>query len=361
MEDFYGQLENWSGEGVVVRHDSLTGSRFLIALHDSTFGPAAGGTRMKSYPTPDDALCDVLRLAEGMTYKWTALGLEYGGGKAVIDIPSGLDDNARRGLLERYGELLQTLRGSYITGADLGTSADDMALIATRTHHVLGVDHRSGRGFDPGQYTAHGVHQGIRAALESVFGSPDPAGRTILVQGLGGVGGPLARALAAAGARLLLSDLDSQRAEKFAAEVGGTAVAGDAVYGCECDLYAPCAIGATLNPDSIPRLRCRIVAGAANNQLLTDADAKRLAQRDILYVTDYVINGGGAQAIALMHQGIYDRQELMTRIATIGDTVARILSEASETHTDPLAVTRRQVKRKLAERRAETAGVVVEV
>jgi len=257
--------------------------------------------------------------------------------------------------------LLQTLRGSYITGADLGTTADDMALIATRTRHVLGVDHRSGRGCDPGQYTAHGVHQGIRAALESVFGTPDPAGRTILVQGLGGVGGPLARALAAAGARLLLSDLDHQRAESFAAEVGGTAIAGEAVYDSECDLFAPCAIGAILNPDSIPRLRCRIVAGAANNQLLTDADATRLAQRGILYVTDYVINGGGAQAIALMHQGIYDRQELMRRIATIGDTVAAILREARETTAEPLAVTRSKVERKLAERRAEKAGEAVEV
>lgn len=346
--DIFPLLEAWNGRFVVVHHDRPTGTRIFIAVHDDRLGRPTGGTRMKSYPSPREALRDAQRLGAGMTQKWAALGMPFGGGKAVLDVPRPLAGDEREGLLARYGQLLASLQGAFATGPDLGTTAADMTVIGRHCQYVHGLDPETGEGIDPGPYTAHGVDAGIRAALGAVFGSLDPTGRRILVQGLGGVGAPLAASLAAAGAEVLVSDADGDKAEKLAAEIGARVVAPEEVYDTECEVFAPCAIGGILSADTIPRLLCRMVAGSANNQLGEEADAERLRERGILYVPDYVINGGGAMSFGLMSQGILDRKALMAKVGTIGDTIAEILRRAAAEGTSPVVEARRRVERALA-------------
>ncbi len=345
-------LEGWDGNGVVVRHDRPTGAWMFIALHNNTLGPPAGGTRMKVYPALADGLRDAMRLGEGMTYKWAGLGIAQGGGKAVLALARPLDDEAKAGLLQRYGALVESLGGAFVTGADLGCGPDEMAQVASATRHVLGIDYTDMTSTDPGPYTAHGVFCGLKASLAQRFGSGELSGRSVLVQGVGGVGAPLARSLAAGGASVLLSDVDQNRVDTLAEEIGGRSVPAENVYGTECDVYAPCAVGATLNPQTIPRLACRIVAGSANNQLLSEDDAERLHQRDILYVPDYVINSGGAMAFSLMRDGDWDRASLMQRVDGVGTAVAEILSEAAASGDSPLTAAKKRVERILAEHRA---------
>ena len=347
-------LEAWNGNGLVTQFDHQTGTWIFIALHDSTLGPPAGGTRMKAYSTLADGVRDAMRLAEGMTYKWASLGVDFGGGKAVLALTRSLDDKERLALLRRYGAFVESLSGAFVTGPDLGTSAQDMAVVADSCRYVLGIDYRSMTSTDPGPFTAHGVFCGLRAALSQVFGSRELAGRTVLVQGLGGVGAPLVRALSQGGANLLLSDLDTGRAESFAAELAGRTVSPDDVDTTPCDVYAPCAVGATLNARSIPRLACRIVAGSANNQLEAVEDAERLHHRNILYVPDYILNAGGALAFHLMRTGMTDREEMMDETARIvGTAVERILEQAAASDTSPLAAAKRRVEG-ILERRRET-------
>lgn len=351
-DELLSTIAAWNGGGVVVRHDAETGTWIFIALHDSTFGRPAGGTRMKVYPKPVDGLIDAQRLAEGMTYKWAGVGIEYGGGKAVLAIPHPLDQAEKEALWRRYGDFVESLEGAFATGADLGTGPAAMEIVAERTRWVVGTA-QGGKSEDPGPFTARGVFCGLRAAVAHVFGSDALAGRSILVEGLGGVGAPLAKALAAEGAELLLTDLDAAKAEAMAGELGGRAVPLDGAIKRVCDVYAPCAVGATLNAESIPRLGARIVAGSANNQLAVEADAERLHERGIVYAPDYVINAGGALAISLMETGIEDREELFARVETLGQTVAEILAEAAEQGVDPLTAARVRVDRLLAARRAE--------
>ncbi len=348
--DILDLMADWNGDGVVVRRDHPTATWIFIAMHKNVLGCPAGGTRMKVYPTPADGLRDAMRLAEGMTYKWASLDMPYGGGKAVLAIPRPLADGEREGLLERYGELVESLRGTFVTGADLGTGPEAMAVVARRTCHVLGFDPEDGSSADPGPYTARGVLVSMKAALRRAFGSGELAGRSVLVEGLGDVGAPLARALAQGGARVLASDIETTRAEALARALGAVAVPSSHVVATACDVYAPCAVGATLNHESIPRLGCRIVAGSANNQLLEAEDAERLHQRGILYVPDYVGNAGGAMAFALMREGIRDPETLFERVEAIGGAVDRILEEATASDISPLVAAHRRVDRLLAEK-----------
>jgi len=350
-ERFFALLEGWDGNGVVVRHDRPTGTWIFIALHDDTLGPAAGGTRMKVYPELADALLDAMRLAEGMTYKFAGAGLSRGGGKAVLAIPRPLATEERDGLLERYGALVESLQDAFSTGPDLGAGPDAMTVVAKKTRYVFGADPETGRAVDPGPFTAHGVLVGLRAALEHVFGSADPAGRTVLVEGLGDVGGPLARELADLGAHLLLADLDPGKAERLAgalrAQTAVEVVPLERVPDTACDVYAPCAVGATVNAETVPRLGCRIVAGSANNQLREEADAARLHERGIVYVPDYIGNAGGAIAILSLHEGV-DHAAIDERVEGIGGSVREILRESEERGETPLAAANRRVERILA-------------
>jgi leucine dehydrogenase len=333
---------------VVVRYDEPTGTWIFIALHDDTLGPPTGGCRMKVYERPEDGLLDALRLAEGMTNKWAAMDFSYGGGKAVLAIPRPIEDEERVGLLHRFGLLLNSLGGRYGTGADLGTTEEDMKEIASVSQHVIGVYGRSEGPMDPSPFTALGVFEGIKSALRHRMGSEDLTGRRVLVQGVGHVGEPLARRIADAGGALLLSDRVEAKARSLADELGATVVGPDEAYGAECDVYSPCAVGATLDAVTIPMLRCGVVAGGANNQLASDGDAQRLHDRGVLYAPDYVINGGGAMAFTLIHEGEERVDELERRVSTIGASLDEIFEEAAERGESPVVAARRRVARTLA-------------
>jgi leucine dehydrogenase len=253
---------------------------------------------MKPYPDLDAAMADALRLSAGMTYKFAAPGLPFGGAKAVIKVPDDLDPAARTGLLHRFGTLIRQLDGQFSTGPDVGTSPADMDVIAgTGAPYIFCRTPDAGGAGDPGPYTALGVFVGIKAACEFVFGDPRIRGRRILVQGAGDVGGALIELLIEDGAEIVFSELDPALIDWFRDQLGLEYVPPDAVYATECDVFAPCALGGVLSADTIPELRCRVFAGSANNQLATPQDAERLVGTGIIYAPDYVINVGGAMAI----------------------------------------------------------------
>jgi leucine dehydrogenase len=346
-------IRSWDGIGVVTRYDTPTDTWIFICLHDDSLGPCTGGTRMKVYGSPAEGLQDAMRLARGMTAKWAGIGMAAGGGKAVLVVPGALEKVERRGLLERYGALVESLGGSFQTGEDLGTTTEDMSFLGEITDFVHGFDPDTGETIDPSPYTARGVLAAIHAALTHTFSSADLAGRKILIQGTGNVGHELAHLLAAAKATLLLSDIDTDRSDSLARELGAQTVSPDEVYTTACDVYAPCAIGATLTPDTIPLLACRVVAGAAHNQLEDSRDAERLAQREILYVPDFVANSGGAMAFGLLSQGAKPGEALFEQIDGIAELVADILREATERHESPLVAAERRVHETLEQARSE--------
>jgi leucine dehydrogenase len=343
-------IQQWSGESVVATYDGTTGSWIFIAIHDTTLGPAMGGCRVRQYASPEDGLRDAMRLAEGMTYKWAAIGFDLGGGKSVLAVSGPLGPDERDHLLRRFGRLVASLRGGYACGPDLGTTPEDMAVIGQETEFVHGYDRATGAALDPGPYTALGVFVGMRAALGHTFDSTQFAGRTVLVQGVGDVGLPLARLLAAEGATVVLSDADTERATTLARELDAQSVPADEVYTTPCDVYAPCAVGATLNTTTVPLLPCRIVAGSANNQLAETEDADRLHARGILYTPDYVINAGGATALPLLGQGHADDQ-VRERIRGFEYTLTEIFEEAASTGESPYYAAQRRVDRVLQARR----------
>ncbi len=343
-------LTRWDGLGVVTRRDAATGSWIFIALHDARLGPPTGGTRYRLYDRPADALHDAMRLAAGMTAKWAVVDIPFGGAKAVIAPPGPLEPGARRDLLRRYGALVESLNGAFLTGEDLGTTPDDMAEIAAATRRVLGTD-LGGHPTDPGPFTAHGVVRAMEAVVARLDGEPSVAGRTVAVQGVGDVGGPLAREIARKGASLVLSDTDGGRVAALADELGAAVVSPDAVYDTECDVFAPCAIGAVVSPQTVPRLACLAVCGSANNQLASSADARALRSRGILYAPDYVANAGGAIAFAHLHRDpSADAETLFASVASITGVMTEILAESAEREESPLDTARRRVERKLAER-----------
>ena len=344
---FEDLLRQWDGEEAVIRFDEPSGAWMFVCVHSTALGPAGGGTRMRVYDRPADGLADAMRLSRAMTLKMALANAGRGGGKAVLAVPELPTGAARRRLLLRYGELVASLRGTYATAGDMNISPADLDVVRERCPWVYGT---TGAGGNSGRGTALGVLHGIRASVEHVFGSPDLAGRTVLVQGAGAVGHDLARFLAADGADVLVSDVDERRA----ADAGGTTVAAVDALATECDVYAPCAVGGTLNAESIPQLRCRIVAGSANNQLATPEDAQRLHDRGILYAPDYVINAGGViQLIGLEDNG-WDEQELELELATIGDTLRQLFVSADEAGITPAAAAERLAAERIAQKRADS-------
>jgi leucine dehydrogenase len=291
-------IREWDGETVIVRYDRATGAWIFIAIHSTQLGPATGGTRMKHYPDQEAALEDALRLAAGMTYKFAVPGIERGGGKAVISIPEYLEPETRRDLLRRYGRLVHQLGGFFYTGPDVGTSSVDMDTIAeTGAPYIFCRTPAAGGAGSSGPVTALGVFTGIQVACEQVFGEASMKRRKVLVQGAGSVGDILIKHLLNAGAEVLFSEVDDMLIQRFKDELGLQFIPIEEISKTECDVFAPCAFGGVLNENTIPQLRCRIVAGGANNQLAHPEDAGRLRARGILYAPDYVVNVGGAMAI----------------------------------------------------------------
>lgn len=291
-------LREWDGEKVIIQHDKPTGAWIIIAIHSTCLGPAVGGTRMKLYPDFQASLSDALRLASGMTYKFAVPGLPYGGGKAVIAIPDDLDQESRMSLLRRHGVLIHQLGGLFLTGPDIGISSEDMDIIGeTGSPYVFSRTPAVGGAGSPGPFTALGVFTGIQVTCENIFGESSLANRRVLVQGAGSVGGGLLELLLKAGAEAMFSDIADDAIVHFRDELGLEFIPIEDLYQAECDIFAPCALGGILNADTIPRLKCKAVAGGANNQLAESADAERLRERGILYAPDFVINVGGAMAI----------------------------------------------------------------
>ena len=278
-------------EKLVFCNDNDSGLRAIIAIHDTTLGPALGGIRMLPYATEEEALNDVLRLARGMTYKAAICGVDLGGGKSVVIGDARTDKNPA--LLRAMGRFVDTMAGEYIAAQDIGTNSHDMAVIRGATRHVACVNESAGGAGDPSRTTAYGVSCGVRAVLRSTTGSDSIGGRHIAVQGLGNVGFALARFCHEAGARLTVTDIYEPVLAKAAAELGAEVVAPDEIYDVECDVFSPNSIGAVLNDDTIPRLRCPAVAGGANNVLAEDRHGDALKARGIVYGPDFLVNGGG--------------------------------------------------------------------
>jgi leucine dehydrogenase len=341
-------IRSWDGEQVVTRYDRPTGTWIFVCIHSTARGPAGGGTRMNVYGSPGEALDDAMRLSGAMTLKMAGVDVPFGGGKAVLAVPEPLAAPTRRELLLRYGELIESLGGTFRTGPDVNTTVADMDVIGERTSHVFCRSVERGGSGDPGPYTARGVFHGIRASVRHVFGSVDLTGRSVLVQGVGDVGARLAEQLADAGASLLLSDVDEARVAAAAERTGGRIVPPEAALAAECDVYAPCALGGTLSADSIPRLRCRIVAGSANNQLATPADAERLRAAGILYAPDFVINAGGVlhawgrEALGLTPEQIEERH------AGLGDALLEIYARAEKEESTTAEAAERIARARIA-------------
>ena len=316
-------IESWDGEQVLARYDAPTRSWIFICMHSQRLGPSCGGTRMKVYESPAAALVDGTRLAAGMTVKFAVAGFPFGGGKAVLAVPRVLEGEERAGLLRRYGQAMASL-GGFATGCDMNITPRDLDVIAEVCPRVFGRPVESGGSGEPGPATARGVFHGIRASVTHAFGSPDLDGRTVLVQGVGSVGASLAELLAEAGALVLVSDVAEERATALAERIGATVVPPGLALETACDVYAPCATGGTLSAETIPRLRCRVVAGSANNQLGEPADAERLAERGILYAPDFVVNAGGVFYNGGIEALGWDEARVERALEGIGETLAEI-------------------------------------
>jgi leucine dehydrogenase len=341
-------LERWDGEWAVIRRDPASDAWMFVCIHSTRLGPAGGGTRMKVYESPAEGLADGMRLSGAMTAKLALAGLQLGGGKAVLAVPELPAGEARRELLLRYGELVESLGGTYRTSSDVNTGEADMDVIAERTRHVFGCSVAKGGAGSPAPPTARGVYHGIRASVAHALGADALAGVRILVQGAGNVGSRLAEFVVDDGAEVLVADVDDARAGAVAEQVGGTVVAADAVYDTACDVYAPCALGGTLNAETALRLRCRIVAGSANNQLAVPEAPDLLAARGILYAPDYVINAGGAVGIVGLEQFGWTDAEVEAALAGIGETLSEIYAQADEAGTTTAAAADALVATRLA-------------
>jgi leucine dehydrogenase len=343
----------------LVRRGRRSGLFTMAAVHSTARGPSLGGCRMWTYGDSRAALRDVLRLSRAMTFKAAVAGLPLGGGKGVIMLPPGHPTpagDARRDVLLDFGETVDALRGTYVTAEDVGTSDRDMAVIAEVTGSVAGLSVESGGSGDPSPWTALGVQCAMEVACERAFGSASLAGRSVSVVGLGRVGGKLARMVAEAGASLVVSDVDESR-RALADELGARWTDPDSALLADVDVVAPCALGGVLDDDSVPALRCKVIAGAANNQLAADAIAVLLAERGIVWAPDFVANAGGIINISVeLEGGGYDADRAETLVRRVGDTTREVFDHADAREATPLAAAMEIARRRLAEAGAPRAA-----
>ncbi|HET9466249.1 MAG TPA: Glu/Leu/Phe/Val dehydrogenase, partial [Gemmatimonadales bacterium] len=345
--DIFASMDSMGHEQVLLSHDPSCGYFGIIAIHDTTLGPALGGTRFWQYASTDEAITDALRLARGMTYKSAVAGINLGGGKSVI-----IGDNKRpdrEALFRAHGRFIETLGGRYITAEDIGTSPADMEYIKLETDHVAGLLGLSG---DPSPVTAYGVYVGMKAAARVRWGSDSLAGKTVAVQGAGKVAYYLMQHLKAEGATLIVTDIDPEKVKRAVQEFGARPVPPEAIYDQDADIYAPCALGATINDDTLPRLKVQIIAGGANNQLAEDRHGDELEKRGVLYAPDYVINGGGViNVYGELHRWPIERAK--KKAGEIYETLLRIF-EISKRERIP---TYRAADRLAEQRVAAVAGL----
>jgi leucine dehydrogenase len=345
--ELFDTCQEFGHEQVVFCHNRDVGLRAIIAIHNTTLGPALGGTRMWPYESEEEALRDVLRLSRGMTFKAAVAGLNLGGGKAVI-IGDPREDKSEA-LFRAFGRFIDTLNGRYITAEDVGIDVNDMEFIFQETENVVGVHQAHGGSGDPSPYTAYGSIQGIKAALQKVFGNEDLAQRSFAVQGAGHVGLHLIKQLREQGAKVFVCDI-MQDSVAAAVEQGAEAVGNEEIYDLDVDVFAPSALGAVINEDTIPRLKCKIVAGPANNQLANDEAGNELENRGILYAPDYAVNAGGLMNVSIEFEGWnHERALRMTR--TIYYNVSQIFRIAERD-----GIPTWQAADRMAEERIATLG-----
>ena len=320
------EMSNYRHEKVLFINNEKAGLKAIIAVHNTNLGPAIGGCRLFPYASYDDALFDVLRLSRGMSHKNAVAGLPHGGGKGVIIADPSQKTEA---MFEAFAEAVNNLGGDYITAEDVNTTCDDAMIMLRKTKHICGLPMNSG---DPSPFTARGVWQGIKATAQVALGRDDLEGLTIAVQGLGKVGYDLCRHLHESGAKLIIANRSNKAmAEKAVEEFGATIVGTDEIYAQECDIFSPNAMGAILNPTTIPQLKCKAVAGGANNQILDDASGEALKARGIFYAPDFVINGGGVINAAAEVDGPYNKDAVLAKVDNIYNTIEHILSESKKT------------------------------
>ncbi|OZU90021.1 leucine dehydrogenase [Virgibacillus indicus] len=318
--EIFTYMEKYDYEQLVFCQDKNSGLKAIIAIHDTTLGPALGGTRMWTYDSEAEAIEDALRLAKGMTYKNAAAGLDLGGGKTVIIGDPKKDKNPE--MFRAFGRYIQGLNGRYITAEDVGTTEDDMDLIHLETDFVTGTSEASSSG-NPSPVTAYGIYKGIKAAAKEAFGEDSVKGRTIAIQGVGNVAYALCEYLHEEGAKLIVADINKAAVAKAVEAFDAKAVDPEDIYDVDCDIYSPCALGATINEETIPRLKAKVIAGSANNQLKTTEHGDIIHEKGIVYAPDYVINSGGVINVADELHG-YNQARAKKKVETIYDSLNKV-------------------------------------
>ncbi|MEW5865309.1 MAG: Glu/Leu/Phe/Val dehydrogenase dimerization domain-containing protein [Bacillota bacterium] len=321
----FEEMGRYGYEQLVFASDEAARLRAIIAIHDTTLGPALGGCRMWPYSSEEEAVIDALRLARGMTYKNAAAGLDFGGGKSVI-IGDPRKDKSEA-LFRAFGRFVDTLGGRYITAEDVGVSVEDMEIVHTETDHVLGLSAMAGSSGDPSPVTAYGVVRGMKACALEVYGTDSLKDRAVVVQGAGHVGYNVVRYLAEEGARVYVADIYEDRVKRAADDFGAKPVPPDEIFDIPCDIFCPCALGSVINDETVPKLKCKIVAGAANNQLKEERHGDALEDMGILYAPDYIINAGGVINVADEFYG-YNRERALRKAAGIYDNVLKVIAIA---------------------------------
>jgi leucine dehydrogenase len=320
--EIFKYLEKYDYEQLVFCQDKQSGLKAIIAIHDTTLGPALGGTRMWTYASEEAAIEDALRLAKGMTYKNAAAGLNLGGGKTVIIGDPRKDKNEE--LFRAFGRYVQGLNGRYITAEDVGTTVADMDLIHEETDFVTGISPAFGSSGNPSPVTAYGVYRGMKAAAKEAFGSDSLEGKVVAVQGVGNVAYTLCEYLHKEGAQLIVTDINREAVNRAVEDFGARAVDPNEIYGVECDIYAPCALGATINDETIPQLRAKVIAGSANNQLKDTRHGDIIHEMGIVYAPDYVINAGGVINVADELYG-YNQERAMKKVEQLYATIEKVI------------------------------------
>lgn len=318
-------MEKYNYEQLVFCQEESSGLKAIIAIHDTTLGPALGGARMWTYASEEEAIEDALRLARGMTYKNAAAGLNIGGGKAVIIGDPSKDKSPE--LFRAFGRFVQSLNGRYITAKDVGTTEEDMDLIHIETDFVTGASQGSGSSGDPSPVTAFGVYKGMKATAKEAFGSDSLEGKTIAIQGVGNVAYKLCEYLHNEGAKLIVTDINEEAVKHAVDNFGATAVGTEEIYDVDCDIFSPCALGATINDDTLSRLKAKAIAGSANNQLAESRHGDMLHEKGIIYAPDYVINAGGVINVADELEG-YNQERAMKKVEMIYDNLERVFEIA---------------------------------
>lgn len=319
--EIFNMMELDDYEQLVFCQDKNSGLKAIIAIHDTTLGPALGGTRMWTYDSEEEAIIDAMRLAKGMTYKNAAAGLNLGGGKTVIIGDPRKDKNPE--MFRAFGRYIQGLNGRYITAEDVGTTVEDMDLIHMETDFVTGISPEFGSSGDPSPVTAYGIYKGMKAAALEAFGDDSLEGKTVAVQGVGSVAYTLCQHLHNEGAKLIVTDINKAAANRAVEEFGARAVDPNDIYDVDCDIYAPCALGATINDETLPRIKAKVIAGSANNQLRSSEHGDILFEKGIVYAPDYVINAGGVINVADELNG-YNQSRAMKKVEGIYDSLLKI-------------------------------------